>query len=265
MDKKIIHTKNFTHLGDCIYNMIMFKNIYEYLENNNIYIHFYCTNDNVEQVKDFNNSNNVIVESIDKMPNNVKIYDLWIGCSDYEYNYYSNIETENGYDIFLCKFFNNFLKLINIPIQMDKFIYIDADLFTRCDNINKTTNNKYMNIDFLINNGSPRSGQINYNINEWNTFILQLSKKYNIVTTQKVDGIKCTRDDNLNVKDIAAIALNINNFICIESGVISALYNKYITENNKVVMYNLSQYNYLKCSFPNFIWKSHINELNFLL
>jgi hypothetical protein len=148
---------------------------------------------------------------------------------------------------------------------MDKFIYIDADLFTRCDNINKTTNNKYMNIDFLINNGSPRSGQINYNINEWNTFILQLSKKYNIVTTQKVDGIKCTRDDNLNVKDIAAIALNINNFICIESGVISALYNKYITENNKVVMYNLSQYNYLKCSFPNFIWKSHINELNFLL
>jgi hypothetical protein len=142
---------------------------------------------------------------------------------------------------------------------------MDTELFSRCDNINKCTNNKYLNIDFLINNAYPMSGQINYDINEWNNFILQLSKKYNVVTTQKVHDIKCTRDDNLTVKDIASISLNITNFIFIESGVISGLYNKYITENSKVTVYNLSKYEYHKCSFHNFIWKSSINELRFLL
>lgn len=265
--KSYLFTKNLTHLGDCIYSIIMFKNIYEYLENNNIFVYFYCIDNNLQQVQDFNNSNNVIISSASKIPNNFKIFDLWIGCPDYNYNWYSVIKSVPfiTYDMFFCNFYNNFLKIVNIPIKIDKFIYMDTDLFSRCDNINKATNNKYLNVDFLINNSYPMSGQIKYDVNEWNNFIIQLNKKYNIVTTQKVSDIKCTRDDNLSVKDIAAIALNINNFIFIESGVMSGLYNKYITENDKITVYNLSQYEYHKCSFPNFIRKSHISELNFLL
>jgi hypothetical protein len=254
-EKTILYTKNLTHLGDCIYSIIMFKNIYEYLESNNIFIYFYCTHGNLQQVQDFNNSNNVIVSSETQIKNDIQIYDLWIGSPDYKYNWYSAINNTSfiSYDMFFCKFYNNFLKLVNIPIQIDKFIYTDAELFSRCDNINNFTNNKYLDIDFLINNAYPMSGQIDYDINEWNNFILQLSKKYNIVTTQKVRDIKCTRDDNLSVKDIASISLNIKNFIFIESGVISGLYNKYITENSKVTVYNLSKYEYHKCSFQNFI------------
>ena len=97
------------------------------------------------------------------------------------------------------------------------------------------------------------------------SFIIDLSKKYNVVTTQKVDGIKCTRDYNLTVKDIAAISLNIPKFIAIESGVITGLYNKFVVDNPQKVVFTLSNYAYHACSFNNFIWVSGINKLRFLL
>ena len=261
-----IYTKNLLHLGDCIYSFILFYNIKDYIEKHNIIIYFYCLDIHIRQVKDFNCSNNILIFTQHHIPTDVKVYDLWIGSPEYSYNWYSNIEepTIIPYDVFFCKYYNNFLKIVGIPIEIEKFIYEDNELFTRCEKINNITNNKYLNIDFLINNSTPRSEQVEYDINIWEHFIIQLSKKYNIVTTQKVDNIKCTRDDNLTVKDIAAISLNIKNFIAIESGVMSGLYNKYITENANVV-YNLSKYDYHACSFSNFNIKNNIEDLYFLL
>jgi hypothetical protein len=157
------------------------------------------------------------------------------------------------------------LKKINIPVVIKKFTYSDADLVYRCKLINERTDNKYMDIDFLINNGAPRSGQLNYNVSEWDSFIIELSKKYNVVTTQKVHNIKCTRDDNLPVKDIAAIALNAKNIIAIESGVISGLYNTYITDDSSKTVYNISNEYKHRCSFRNFNFKFSLSELIFLL
>ena len=144
-------------------------------------------------------------------------------------------------------------------------MYKDNNLFDRCKHINSKTNNKYASIDFIINNSEPKSGQFDYNLNEFNNFIVELNKKYNIVTTQKVENIKCTRDDDLTAKDIAAIALNAKNIISIESGIIAGLYNKYIADNNNINFYNLSKYDYHECSFSNFHLKKNLNELLFLL
>ena len=266
MDKQYLFTKNLLHLGDCIYSLIMFYNIEEYIKQNNIYIYFYCLNEHYEQIKDFIKSDNIIVSPINNAFKNVKIYDLWIGSSDYDYNWYSVINIGViPHDVFFCKYYNNILKLINIPVTIQKFTYRDVELFKRCADINRRTNDKYMNVNFLVNNSFPRSGQFDYNILEFNQFVVKLSEKYNVVTTQKVENVKCTRDDNLTAKDIAAISLNIKNFIVIESGVIAGLYNDYITENPDVTVYKLSNCDSHVCSFNNFILSDSLSKLSFLI
>ena len=267
MEATTIYTKNKYHLGDCIYSMIMFKNINHYLEEHNITVYFYCDDENLPQVKDFNNSPRIIVDSLSKMNTSERIYDLWIGSSNYEYSYFPAIRDPSytTYDEFFCKFYNNVLTIMNIPVKLNTFIYSDEDLVSRCDKIVARTNDSYKDIDFLINNGTPRSGQYHYNVSEWNDFITKLSKKYKVVTTQKVDGVKCTREDNLMVADIAAISLNAKNIITIESGVISGFYNKYITEDPNKKVYTVSSYAVHKCSFANFTWISELNQLSFLV
>jgi hypothetical protein len=263
---KVIYTKNSGHLGDCIYTMIFLKNIDNYLKDNNIHIYFYCTDDHHYQVKEFNNSSNIFVYSCSQMINGIFMYNLWIGSIYNDFNWYTYISGDTTcYDHFFCQYYSNFLNILDIPIKIEKFIYEDDDLMRRCIQINKCTNDKYKNIDFLINNAEPMSGQVDYNLEEWNNFLIKLSEIYNIVTTQKVANIKCTRDDNLTAKDIAAIGLNIKNFIMIESGVVAGFYNKYITENSNITFYKLSKYDYHQCSFSNFIHIPHISHLYFLL
>jgi hypothetical protein len=265
MDSKIIYTKNLLHLGDCIYSLIFFYNIHHYLKDNNIFIYFYCTHENYPQINDFNNLDNVKVFSIDNIPNNQTVYDLWIGSRDYDYNWFVSIkEPIIAYDVFFCKYYNTVLKKMNIPVTIEKFVYKDTELLKRYVEINTYTNGYYNNIDFLINNATPNSGQFDYDLLEFNQFIMKLSRKYKIVTTQKVGNIKCTRDYHLSAKDIAAISLNIKHFIAIESGIIAGLYNEYIADNPNVVFYNLSKYDYHFCSFENFHYKKGLDELRFL-
>ena len=264
---RTIYTKNEFHLGDCVYSLIYLKNICSYIEENNIIIYFYCLDEYLEQVKDFNNSKNIIVEPTSNIPNGVKIHNLWIGSEDYDYNWFKIYDNNDhkAYDVFFCNFYNKISQILEIPVKIDKFIYYDNDLIDRCKRINFIYNNYYSRIDFLINNGRPMSGQFYYDDNEWNNFIIKLSKKHNVVTTQKVADIKCTRDFNLKVKDIAAISLEAKNIIAIESGVVSGFYNVYVTEDATKTVYTLSNDNAHKCSFKNFTLKNSLRELDFLL
>jgi len=266
MDFQIIYAKNAMHLGDCIYSLIFLYNIHDYLKKNNIKIYFYCINENYYQIADFNTLDNVKIFTINNLPNNEIIFDLWIGSSDYDYNWYNAIvEPTIAYDKFFCKYYNNILTKMNIPVKIEKFIYKDNDLITRCRTINLLTNNYYDKIDFLINNAQPCSDQFEYDLNEFNNFITKLSNKFIVVTTQKVNNIKCTRDFNLTAKDIAAISINIKNFIAIESGVFAGLYNEYLVDKSDRIIFNLSKYNYHFCSFKNFYYKKNLGELKFLI
>lgn len=259
-DGRTIHIKNEFHLGDTIFNFVMFYNIMDYIEKNDIFIIYYCESEYINQVSYFNMSKNITILPLEKMPTDgTKIYNGWIGCGDYGPSYFEGFEY---YDVFLCKFHNNFLNALDIPIEMQHFVYEDPDLYVRYENINKRTNNKYRNIDILINNGTPRSGQLHYDLDIWNSIITEFSKKYNIVTTQKVDGIKCTRDDNLTAKDIASISTNAKKIIAIDSGLAAGFYNTYTFNNvNQIYMLH-KEHNW---SYPKIITKKNINELTFLL
>jgi hypothetical protein len=257
-----INTYNSQHLGDTIFCFICFYHIKNYIEQNNILIHFFCDNALISQLSEFNYSNNISIFPIENMPNNEELHDLWIGRR-IEYNYYDAVLGKKEYfDIFLSKFYNIFLQKIDIPIKIDNFIYDDEALYIRCSEINHITNNKYKNIDYLFNNSRPCSGQIHYNEYEWDNFAVELSKKYNIVTTKKVDGIKCTLEDNLTVRDIAAVSTGIKKFVVLGNGVAAGLMNKYMVHDAEIVYYLCGRD---VLSFPNFVNKTHINQMSFLL
>ena len=84
------------------------------VKDNHIFIYFYCNNEFYPQINDFNNLDNVKVFSIDNIPNNQTVYDLWIGSCDYDYNWYVSTNEPNvAYDVFFCKYYNTVLNLFS--------------------------------------------------------------------------------------------------------------------------------------------------------
>jgi len=285
-----LYTKGGGHLGDNIYCLIMFSKITDYLETNNIKLNHYCDAEHINQIKEFPTSENINILPLTEIPGDVKVYNLWVGSGDYEANWYNSLEkstipgmpSEQYFDKFLCRFYNDVLKTMNVSIVIDEFIFDDDrtlnDLIVRNKNIHEKFNNKYNNIDILIVNGAPRSKQYTYNEELWDTNIILLSKKYNLVTTKKVEGIICTRDDDLLAKDIAAISINVKKIIAIDSGVSLGLFNKHTIKNAETIYYlcdcqsldrdlglGLGLGLRCTCSFPNFDSTKNIEEITSLL
>lgn len=255
----IYNFHNIYHLGDNIFNMIFFKIIKNYIINNNIIINYYCQPNYIHQVSEFNDTKNVIIKEISKKPHNS--IELWIENKDLGYTFTSvreNNLTKNieyvKYNDFYANFFNVVLhRFMKIPIFIKNYYYSDKDLKNRYINLNTLYNKKYNKIQILILNSEPLSNQFNYNKSEWDKHILYLNNKYKVVTTTKVNGVCCTMDNKLTIKDIAAISIKADIIIAINSGVVPGLLNKYTLNYVKQVYIfdNRSTYSYKKFSSKN--------------
>jgi hypothetical protein len=231
---------NLYHLGDNVFNIIFFKIIKSYIEKNNIIIHYYCQPEYINQVSEFNDSPNVIIEPIQNKPTHS--LELWIDremkglswTNTYNKNCQSGLK-RSFYDSFFVSFFNNVLEIIKINLTIKTFYYKDSNLKHRYVAVNKQFNNKYRKLDILILNSQPMSGQFKYNKLEWDEHIRYLHNAYKVMTTTKVDGVPCTMDDNLTIKDIAAISARVKIIIAVNSGVVPGLLNKYTLNNVKHV------------------------------
>lgn len=257
-EKRIIKLYNEYHLGDQLFNVIFFNINKNYIEENNIFIEYYCEKQYHHQVSEFNLSKNVSV--LEYIPGNDNGFNLWIGSSEFEENVY-NKKTEY-IDVFLVHFFNEFIQKQNLPILLEKLEYKDPDIQRRYEDIDSKYNGKYSNLDFLIINSTPRSGQYIKDDTKWNDFISKMNLKYNIVTSEKVEGVKCTCDNKLTVKDIQSISAHSKKIIVISSGVIPALFNT-DTLNNVEIIYSFS--NDDKYNHPKFINKENIDDLYVLI
>jgi hypothetical protein len=186
------------------------------------------------------------------------MYDLWQATT--------NIPTEQAsQEDMLCTMFNLFLQHYNIPITVNAFEYQDNDLIYRYSLLE----NNYKNIDILIINSSPLSGQYAYNKLHWDYFIIKLSNKYKIAITQTIntnnENIVCLSD--LSLKQIAAVALGVTKVIAINTGPSIPLYNTDIL--NKVDMIYLFGARGCIPTGPSKTRKikevSNLNELEFLI
>jgi hypothetical protein len=160
----------------------------------------------------------------------------------------------------LCVMFNDFLKCYDIPIFVDSFEYQDDDLFRRFE----TLDDKYKNIDLLIINSQPYSGQYDYDKTIWDNFIINLGKNRIVATSEKVENDAILHLADVCVKDIAAIALKVKIIIAINTGPSVSLYNTDILNNVKVVYLfnNLHHQNFKTRKFHKM---QNIEDLSFLL
>jgi hypothetical protein len=184
---------------------------------------------------------------------------VWIGDTIFDTCWFTKAnEYGRKLNIYYVQFFNEVLQKLKLPLIFEKLEYTDPDLLKRYENINKKFNKKYDELDFLILNSTPRSGQYFKNYWEWNPLITELNKKYKIATTEKVQGVNCTYDDMLTVKDIAAISTKAKKIIAVNSGVVPGLLNTY-TLNMVEVIYTFS---YADCfDHPKIVSKTNINDL----
>jgi len=230
----IIEIENSNHLGDQIINFIFFYKIKNYIEENNIIIHYYCLEKHHKNVKDFNCSNNIKILAL-SLPYVKKYYVLWQGSELESCKYiFSNMESYLVYrkfsniESYLVHMFNKFLKTFNIPLTVTDFEYEDTDLIDRYNNLE----NKYKDIDILIVNSQPLSGQYNYNKLEWDKYIVNISSKYNIaIATTELVNDNILSLHNMGLKDIAAISIKAKYIIAINTGPFIPMFNKYTLDN----------------------------------
>jgi len=77
-------------------------------------------------------------------------------------------------------------------------------------------------------------------------------------STEKVGSIKCSRDDSLSVKDLAAISTHVNYIVAVNTGPFISFLNTFALKNvRKWFIFD----NTLEYSFPNFYNNKTFDEI----
>lgn len=234
---------NDKNLGDNIFSMIYFYNIKNYIEEHNITINYYCKPEYHQQISEFKCSDNIVLFGLE----NKQGTHIWIANTDLSVNL-ANFEHEGKLDTLLLAFYNNISNLLNIDVTMMNFCYHDPELLERYERLPE----KYHDLDILIVNSLANSGQYAVDDDIWNPYIHKLNDKYKIAVTRNIGGtISCTMDDNLTVKDIAAISTQAKIIISVNTGVITGLYNSYtLNKVNKIFVFD-DNWSYSHAKFQN--------------
>ena len=289
-DYAIVHyLHNIYGLGDSVFNMIFFNLIEERIIADNILFCYFAKKEYIPQLMQFINPglvNHVQLFSLDQTPEhslhawiNNPYFGYTIDCSLINSQYriinkpylgYTidcsliNSQYRIDYNDFYLQFFRHVLQKLTINANIQSILYSDNDLLVRANAIPS----EYKSVDILILNSHPFSGQYNYNKDIWDKYIQHLNSnsKLKIVTTTKVEGVLCTFDQNMTIKDIAALSTQSKVVIAINSGVVPGLLNVHTMESVKQ-FYIFDNHCYY--SFPNFqnkglgcITEISINELN---
>jgi hypothetical protein len=258
---KVFHLHNSYHLGDNVFNFILFYIIKPFIEQNNIKICYYAKKEYLPQLKDFLCSKNFYLYDLENKP--PTSIELWI--NNYLFNYrHDKQEIPINFNLYYINFFNKVLQNLNFGISISKFYYNDKNLINMYNNLN----DKYKNVDILVINSTPLSGQFDYNKEQWDNYLVYLNSNFKIVTTTKVNDLTCTMDDNLFIKDIAAISTHVKVVIAINSGVLPSLLNMDTLQNVKhfYIFDNRCYYSYPNFENKNLITDISIQELqNFII
>lgn len=267
---KKIYLYNGYHLGDHIIDCVIFYNIKDYIETNDIHIFYSVKPEYRNEIREFICSDNIHLNEyyIERD------HQTWVGNPRIKSNVHSYSQNNDKdtnmfinnklcWDKVAIYYFKDFLNILSIPLEIERFSYKDTELINIYNNFLPTY---YKDVDIVINNCFPMSGQIDYDVNLWDEYITNLAKttQFKIVTTKKVNGVMCTLDNNFNVKQIAAISTHSKIIIAINSGPIIGMLNDYTLNNVKKIFVfdKRNTFSYEQSEHKENITDININELN---
>lgn len=105
--------------------------------------------------------------------------------------------------------------------------------------------------DILFINSVPQSGQFEKKTELLDSVIQKLNTRYNVITTKRVAGVRCTLDYSMSLVDIGCVAANSKHIIAIETGPHSTCINKWALENVQswIVGHNTNSFSFNKFSY----------------
>lgn len=211
------HFHNRFHIGDNLLNLKFFLYLTPILKARNITIYYYYNTtwpyNKKETLRAYIDPGVVILRSLHEKPQNS--VELWMGNSIHRVHC---TNTEKYYDLFYKRIMS-YLNIVNPFLSTS--LWIDEPFLLR---IYDTLEPQYKNIDILILNTVGHSGQCNDN-KSLNNLTIYLSKRFNIVTADPIEGI--TSANTLSLQQIGAISTRAKYIISTCSGPQIPCHNKY--------------------------------------
>lgn len=231
--KKIFDFYDEHNYGDNILSLKFLYNISKDLKNNNIQINYYynpLTIKNKDELERYIDPEIVKLHALNEHTNKNNMIQLRSGKhfplspsiirEEHHGFYYSN----------LVKFLGLEKSSINTELfQKEPYL---LELYEKFDS-------KFKDVDILLINSIPNTVKFesigsDFNIEKINNLGIELSKKYKVVCTNKInDTIPCTLTDNLKLQDIGAISTHAKYIIAVDTGPIVPCYNEYAKKHVK--------------------------------
>lgn len=219
-EKNIFHFVCKFHYGDNILNLKFFYNISRILKENNIMIHYYYDNNQIKnrvELERYVDKETLHLDILSNCPSDA--VELWMGSD-------INGITHGDFDVYFRHFYTQILQVLHLEDRG-----IDVSLYQKEDyllSIYNGLDDSFKNIDVLVLNSEPQSGQFLYNKDEMDAMCKKLSKQYKIVTSSPVDDtIPCTMRSGLTIQDIGAISTHTKCIVAVYSGPLTACFNQY--------------------------------------
>jgi hypothetical protein len=254
----IIELYSPAHLGDSVFDSFYFNYIKDFLEKENIKINYYINKEYHNQIKEFIISDNIKIKEYQEKGLNIHIIN-----KKFKNNYNNNTIkhfifyfSKLIYDIHYINFYNELSEKLNIPVKLTEFVYRNPKLISSYNLLPE----KYKDLDILIINSIPHSGQFKFIDKDWYNLIYKL-KNYKIAVTNKINinNIPCTLDDKLTIFQIAAISTKSKIIIGINTGPMAGVFNEYTLNYTKKIYLFDKKITYSYKIVNN---KKNINEIN---
>ena len=231
------HFYNLYHYGDNILNLKFLRNLP--LIEKQIIIHYYYNQHYIKNARELEEYvvPGIVLHDASAIPSH-SIH-LWMGNNEIAPGFHYDM-----FDVYYENFYKYILTTLRLSTIQPSLYHDDPRLLERYH----TLPDKYKEIDILIINAPPASGQFTYKKEEWDELCKYLHTKFKIATAQHVsDDIACTMRDSMTIHDIAAISTHAKYIIAAHSGPIAGCYNSYTKQSVKkwFVFHNTTEHRQL--------------------
>ena len=149
----------------------------------------------------------IAVKHVDERPNDAT--NSWLACDDFIHKFPGKNADHVRY---MLAWFQHLAHKVGLESPHSK----PEDLLFDYPALLKPTLTDY---DILFINSAPLSGQLrSYNSNAFNALAHELASKNRIITTDKCDGLPCTRDFNLTLTGIGSLSRHVHSVIGVATG-----------------------------------------------